>query len=394
MKIALLVPHFFMQQIYLDKVIFSPGSILIDLAKELAKQGNQVTVYSCGKLKLGKNIESFYPKINLLQNELKQRGYDIHQFMQKHPLTYITAARQFQSEIISACYENANLGLHDIVHVWINEEDIALQFARFLKVPSVFTHHEPFNYLAKYRISFEKYSKLNWISISYSQRKTVMSKLNWVGNVYHGVNPPNVKSVRKEKYVAFLGRIIEPKGVELAIRAVKIFNKENKKDDLLVLKIAGKHYSGKSKNDYWEKFIKPQIDNKEIQYVGFLGDSKEKFTFLKNAYCLIAPSIWEEPFGMMLIESLSVGTPIVGFKKGSLPEIINSSKFGFLANIEYNQDGSINKAKSSANLSKLITKIGLIDRNNLEKIALSKFSVKKMAKGYIEIYKKLVNKRL
>lgn len=373
MRIALLVPHIFMDKRYLNGVIFSPGTIAIDLANALADLNHEVTLFSPG------NIDGNFTNINadtsLIDIELESRGYDLKTLMSKHPLTYITLSRQIQTQLISKAYEMANAGNFDLVHVWINEEDVALEFAKFCNKPIVFTHHEPFNFLTRYRTSFARYKDLNWISISNSQRKTIGTNMNWIGNVYHGLPDPMeqyeiIKTNEYKKYFAYLGRIIEPKGVHHAIKAVLEFNKGT--NEIIPLKIAGKHYSDSSQDSYWKKEIEPHIDNKIIQSVGFISDPLEKYNFLYNAKALIVPSTWEEPFGMISIEANSVGTYIIGSNFGATKEIIKDGINGYIYN------GLLPDLSSPE-----------LDSEKVKEYYKNNFSIEKMAENYSQIYQNL-----
>jgi glycosyltransferase involved in cell wall biosynthesis len=399
MRIALLVPHIFMDDNYLKKVIFSPGTIAIELAEGLSDLGHEVTLFSPGKVQNPK-FKNINADTSLVDEELKTKGYGLMALMSKNPLTYVTLSRQLQMQLVSNAYQMANNDEFDIVHVWITEEDIAMEFAGLCKKPVVFTHHEPFNFLTKYRTSFERYKDLNWISISHAQRATVGNanwrslpgSMNWVGNIYHGLSDPFKKyKIKKsddhKKYFAYLGRIIEPKGVHLAIEAVLRLNEalrepqgdrmKNVGDshgnpELIPLKVAGKHYSDSGKDSYWKTKIEPLVDGEIIQYVGFIDDPEEKFNFLYNAKALIVPSTWEEPFGMISIEANSVGTQIIASKNGALDEVIEEGVNGY-------------KYKETSELVNLLNRKA-IPESKVKEHFVKNFSIEKMVKKYQQIY--------
>jgi len=411
MKIALLAPHMFMQEDLMNDVIFSPGFLAIELANGLAKNGNEVSLFTPSKVKVSTKVKNITGDFSLIAKELLNRGYKLNELMHKHPLTYITLARQIQTELIAKAYKMTNDGKFDIVHVYMNEEDIALNFAKLCNKPVVFTHHEPLNFLTKYRTSFEKFKNLNWISISMAQRKTVTftppsstplpplkgSKFNWVGNVYHGIKIRNSKSeirnlkIEGDSYFVYLGRIIEPKGVHLAIKAVKEFNRKRHVDvspsTNYKLKIAGKHYSSVH-DKYWEQKIAPFIDNKEIDYLGFINDEKAKNKLLANAKALLIPSTWDEPFGMVMLEALAVGTPIVGLDNGAIPEVIQNKFNGILVKTERNGN-LVNEQKTIKNLVEALQEVNKIKAVDCLK-SIEKFSIENMVKGYEKIYRKLM----
>lgn len=397
MRIALVVPHMFMQDELLDKVIFAPGKLAISLAEGFSNRGHDVTLFSPGKV-LG-NFKNITADISLINKDLESRGYDINTLIQKHPLTYITFARQLQSEIISKAYKMANEGYFDLVHVYITEEDIALEFAQLCNKPVIFTHHEPFNFLTKYRTSFEKYQDLNWLSISYSQRKTIKSKMNWVANIYHGIESFGDPDFSKNKeYFAYLGRIIEPKGVHLGVEAIKKVNKlKTLNSKPIILLIAGKYYYSNKKDDYWTTKISPNL-SENVRYVGFKATKEERFEFLKNAKALLVPSTWEEPFGMVLIEALSVGTPVIGLDNGAIPEIVEDGINGLLVKSEYKMSNFADEKKLDEwkvvnNLVGALLKIDDIDRRKCFESFDKKFREERMIREHLEVYEKVKDQK-
>ena len=386
LKIAILCPHIFMQEKILPEVIFSPGELAISLTNELVSFGHSVTIYTPSKINI--NAINIYEDLSLIEEELSLRGYDYQELLKRNPLLFITLARQVQSKLIARAYKDANKGDFDIVHSFMNEEEIGLEFSDLCNKPIVFTHHDPFNYLAKYRSNLPFHKDKNWISISYDQRKNMPKDTNWVGNVYHGLNLNDylnntLKINTDENYILFVGRIIEPKGLHLAIKAVIGFNK-NSKNNKLKLKIAGKHYSDSQKSTYWENLIEPYLNNEYIEYLGFVSDKKEKQSLYTNAIATIMPSIWDEPFGMVAIESLACKTPIICFNQGALPEIINKN-VGIVAQYTPNEENLNVK-----NLIKALTDVQSINKEKCFEHFKSNFTSEIMAKNYLKIYQKLV----
>ncbi len=397
MRIALVVPHIFFNQEILPNVIFSPGELATSLARGLSERGHQVTVFSPGSvvnlLSKGSSIKNINTDLSLFEKELIMRGDSYLELLKKHPLTFITLARQVQTELIVQAYAMANQDEFDLVHIWCNEEEQALVLAQFCQKPVIFNHHEPFNFLARYRAIFPKYPHLNWISFSQVQRKTFIStnKINWIGNVYHGLEPDLYQlSNEKREYLLYLGRIIQPKGVHYAISVAKKMG--------LKLKIAGKHYTGYSKDKYWQEYIQPEIDGKQIEYVGFVKDQQKKQQLMNKAIVLLMPSTWQEPFGLVMIEALACGTPVIGFDQGAIPEVINHGVSGFVVQyqVELGEKNiqSWTQLKNEKcflqNVSRFVDAVGKIPsikpkecRNEFEK----KFTVQIMAKNYEKIYK-------
>ncbi len=204
---------------------------------------------------------------------------------------------------------------------------------------------------------------------------------NWVGNIYHGLPEdqykPNYKPIGN--YTAYLGRIIDTKGVHLAIEAVQEFNKTSAQK--LKLKIAGKHYAEHKKDKYWQQTILPKLDDSNIEYVGFLKTTTEKQDFLGNAKALIMPSTFNEPFGMVMIEALACATPIIGLNSGAIPEVINKDN-GILVS-----KGT--EAETIKNLAEAIKEIPKIDRKSCRQDFEGRFTSKRMAREYLAAYDSL-----
>jgi glycosyltransferase involved in cell wall biosynthesis len=205
----------------------------------------------------------------------------------------------------------------------------------------------------------------------------------WVGNIYHGIGVKEFHPVSNpsDNYIAYLGRIIEPKGLHLAISAVKRFNKTAKVP--VALKIAGKHYAEYPKDTYWQKVIKPTLD-KNIEYLGFIDNTADKQEFLGNAKALIIPSTFNEPFGMVMIEALACGTPIVGLDSGAIPEVISEGKTGYVVN------KGKTKAETVKGLAKVLEKLDSIDRTACRKEFEERFTLARMCQEHKSTYEKIL----
>jgi glycosyltransferase involved in cell wall biosynthesis len=379
-RVGLVVPHIFIHRDILPGVIFSPGTLAVDLAEELEQQGADVVFFAPGPVRTA--VPVITADLSHFDAELAGRNDTYLELLKKHPFTFISLARQVQAEIIAKAYEMANAGLLDIVHIYTNEEDIALPFAKFCKKPVVFTHHDPFNFLVKYKSVFPKYKHLNWISISNAQRSTMPSDTNWVETIYHGLPENELTPLMQptRDYVAYLGRIIEPKGVHLAIQAVKKYNETAKRP--LKLKIAGKHYADHVKDTYWQTQIKPQLSN-TVEYIGHIKGPEEKRLFLGNAAGLIMPSVFDEPFGMVAIEALACDTPVIGLASGAIPEVIKNNSSGFVIK-KYPEETVIDRmAAAIENLQTI--KPGAC-RDEFE----TRFTSKQMTKNHLKVYEKLL----
>lgn len=380
-RVGIVVPHIFIIRDVLSHVIFSPGRLAINLAEELSRQDVDVTLFAPGEVDT--TVRVVAGDLSYFERELSLRGDLYMDLLKKHPFTFISLARQVQSEVIASAYESANRDELDVVHIYTNEEDIALPFAKLCKKPVVFTHHDPFNFLIKYKNVFPKYADLNWLSLSLSQRKGMPDNTNWAGNIYHGL-PTNQFKYNPNptgEYVAYFGRIIEPKGVHLAIEAVKLYNQTA--DMPLKLKIAGKHYSDHDKDTYWNERIMPELGDM-IEYIGHLKHDEQKQDFLGNARALLVPSTFDEPFGMVTIEALACGTPIIGLSAGATSEIIENGKTGFIVEVS-NEEQIVTKIASK------LASIDDIDRKYCRSAFEKTFTLARMASDHENAYRKLAN---
>lgn len=389
LRIGVVVPHIFMQDTLLSDVIFSPGPLALQLCDGLRRLGHDVTIYTPGAVET--SVRNIVSDSTLFERELKGRGDAQIDLLKKHPFTFVTLARQLQSEIISKAYQDANDDKLDIVHVYTNEEELALSFANLCNKPVVFTHHDPFNFLIKYKNNFPKYSHLNWISLSEAQRAGMPSDTNWVANIYHGFDDDVFKPTDKPvgDYVLFLGRIIQPKGLHLAVQAVQRHNQTNPEKSI-TLKIAGKHYGDDSNDSYWNEQIEPALADPHIEYLGFIKHSSDKASLLANAKALIMPSLFDEPFGMVAIESLACGTPVIGLNSGAIPEIISDRRTGLIASKVYLGDGALDSNAVADSLATYIAAIGTVSRHRCRTEYESRFTTERMSKDYSTAYVEII----
>ncbi len=318
-KVALVVPHLYVCDALRSQVIFSPGELVRELVRGLAALPDlEVTLFTPGPVKCAvKNITADWSGLTA---ELERRKYPLTTLASRHPSLFVALARQLQAEIVATTYARANAGEFDVVHVYTNEEDLALQFAELCDKPVLFTHHDPYNFLIKYKSVFPRYRHNNYISTSMVQQKTAPTGTNFVANIYHGLDETKYQpSFGRGEYFVYSGRLVAEKGVELAVRAARYAS--------LPLKIIGKYYQ----EGYFEEQIQPLL-NEQIEYLGFQRGEAMKDT-LRHAAALIVPSRFAEPFGMVAIEALALGTPVIASKNGALPEIIQDGKNGFLVDV-------------------------------------------------------------
>lgn len=385
-RVGIVVPHMFMQRDILPRVIFSPGQLALDLTKGLRQLGTEVTLFTPGPVDVAAGVTNITADLSYFEAELHSRGDSYLDMLKKHPFTFITLARQVQAELLAKAFDRANHSNLDIIHIYTNEEDTALPFAKLCSKPVVFTHHDPFNFLVKYKNVFPKYASLNWISISQAQRQGMPADTNWVSNIYHGLDEyaltPLVRPTND--YIAYLGRLIQPKGAHLAIAAIQAYNYEHRNLKApLKLKLAGKHYSG-AKDSYWQESIVPHINDASVEYVGFIDNCSDKQAFLANAKALIIPSTFQEPFGMVMIEALACGTPVIGLDSGAICEVVKPGSTGLLVSTA-NDELSMIKGLSNA-----IASIDSIKRQTCRQDFVERFTLERMCREHLAVYQQLI----
>ncbi|MCI0443868.1 glycosyltransferase family 4 protein [bacterium] len=213
---------------------------------------------------------------------------------------------------------------------------------------------------------YKQFSDEPLVSISNSQRKP-LSWANWLGTVYHGLPtelyPFHEKS---QPYLAFLGRISPEKGLDQAIEIAKKSN--------MALRIAAK--VDEVDVDYFIRSAQPIMNDPMIEFIGEIGE-KDKAEFLGNATALLFPIVWPEPFGLVMIEAMSCGTPVIAYGNGSVPEIIRNGVNGYIVE---NQEQAV----------AAVQKITELDRRQCREDFIERFSVERMVSDYIELYEHIL----
>jgi glycosyltransferase involved in cell wall biosynthesis len=213
---------------------------------------------------------------------------------------------------------------------------------------------------------YREFSEMPVVSISDSQRAP-LPWINWQGTVHHGLPEGSFQpSFEAGRYLAFLGRVSPEKGLEEAIAIAKRCG--------LGLKIAAK--VDRVDREFFENRIKPLLDNSLIEFVGEIRQY-EKNEFLAQASALLFPINWEEPFGIVMIEAMACGVPVVAFRRGSVPEIIEDGLTGFL----------VHDVEAAA---KAVGRLGRIDRQGCRQRFEERFTARRMALDYLSIYRGIV----
>ena len=225
---------------------------------------------------------------------------------------------------------------------------------------------------------FSHFRGMPLVSISNAQRRPI-AEGNWLATVYHGVDTEAMAyHSTHQGYAVFLGRIAPEKGLDSAIRAARAAG--------LPIKVGARAPLDQPNNPeaqrdwrYFEESVKPLLGLPGVEFVGEIGPA-QKADFLGNAAVLLFPIRWPEPFGLVMIEALSCGTPVVAIGRGSAPEVIEHGVTGFVVDDE---DG----------LVPALERIHEIDRARCRQVACERFSVATMASAYQDAYRRLLGVR-
>lgn len=334
-------------------VIYAPLQVTQQISDGLTARGHRVTVFAPKGSRMRSRIETS-GLVALKKNKLLEPFSELHN--ERTVATYEHVA-------LSDMATQAAQGKFDILH--IHPAIRGIFYPPFVKIPVVFTLHDPIDKERNFFFSLTARKNVHYISISNAQRKPA-PHLPWAGTVYNGIEPEKYPFTAKpKKHFVAIGRLVPNKGIYEAIMAAKKAR--------VPLHIAGKPASG----PYWERKIKPHL-SKTIRYMGMIPYEHVP-KFLSEARGLLFPIQWEEPFGLVMTEAMAGGTPVIAFRRGSVPEILTHGKNGYLA-------------KDVNAMASAIHRIDKISRGYCRTDVCARFSVDHMIDGYERIFKRLIKK--
>jgi glycosyltransferase involved in cell wall biosynthesis len=315
--------------------------------------------------------------ISYLTEELVRQGHEVTLFASGDSITSAhmvpTGTDSIRQDASSAwlAYHMIELDLVrqlaptvDVIH--FHTEYVHLPLAMTLATPQVTTLHGRLD-LPGVLPLFSHFDALPLVSISHSQRAP-MPSANWLATVYHGL-PPDRYSFHSDPdtYFVFIGRISPEKRVDRAVDIAKRCGR--------LLYIGAKIDT--TDKAYFRDCIKPLLGSGNIKFVGEV-DEQEKRELLEHASALLFPIDWPEPFGLVMIEAFACGTPVVAYRHGSIPEIMEGGVTGFVVT---NQEEAVRAARQ----------IGTIDRKGCRAAFDRRFTVAHMAGNYLRIYQQLLS---
>ncbi|CAA9307001.1 Glycosyltransferase [uncultured Coleofasciculus sp.] len=309
------------------------------LTDELVRRGHEVTLFASGDSITKADLKSVHNQALRLDKTIKE-----------HSL--------YEQMMLSSLYQQADQ--FDIIHSHVG--CAALPYSGFVKTPTVHTTHGIFT--PDNEKIFRQFSRQPYTSISEAQREPRLG-LNYIHTVYNGIDPevyPFQETPTQPPYLAFVGRLSPEKGPEGAIKIARATG--------LPLKMAGK--VDVVDQEYYNETLKPLIDGEQIQYLGEVSH-EEKVQLLRNATVTLFPITWREPFGLVMIESMATGTPVVGMALGAVPEVIAHGKTGFVCH-------------TLEEMSEAVPEAMKLDRPTCRDYVLSRFSVATMVNEYEQAY--------
>ena len=336
-------------------------AVIANLVNEQVAEGHDVTLLAPGDAETSAQLVSFFPQ-SLIESGVPWQGHLKAYYHLYKSIEYIKA-HDF-----------------DIVHTHLSSSSDMYLFPLLasLTTPHVMTMHShfPFDRVQSWTGDADEFYK-EWflkepiIAISEYERKHSPYPLNFVGTVHHGLPTSFFKhAVKKpDSNLMWLGRFVPEKGAHLAIQVAQKTGLP-----LLLAGTVDKHIT--ESVVYFEEQIKPHIDGEHIKYVGPVN-TRQKISLLSKAYGFLNPIQWEEPFGMVMIEAMSVGCPVISFARGAASEIVADGKSGFLVN-------------TSQEMIERIPRLAELDRVAVREYVLENFSVKAMAQNYLKVYKKVI----
>jgi glycosyltransferase involved in cell wall biosynthesis len=314
------------------------------LTEELVALGNDVTLFASGDSQTSARLDAMWPRALRLDGSVRDPN----------------ALHMVMLERVRQKCDNEEF---DLLHFHLDY----YPFSLFSRQPTPFltTLHGRLD-LPEHQPVFTTFSSIPVISISNAQRRPV-PHAKWIRTIHHGL-PENLLTPRpvNPSYLAVLGRIAPEKGVDRAIRiAIRCG---------IPLKIAAK--IDRADQDYYDEIIRPMIDHPLVEFIGEIGD-RDKSDFLSGATGLLVPIDWPEPFGLVMIEAMACGTPVIAFNRGSVPEVVDEGLTGFIVEDETSAVAAVKRLPE-------------LDRGMIRKQFEVRFTARRMALDYLAAYRSVM----
>lgn len=379
MKIGILTPSIYMYKKRYKERIFAPGELARHLVAGLVSQGHDVTwITAPGEETKARMIEG---NVDLLEKDLEMRKFqDINEGVIAK-VSLVGTKMYYEMDLLTRAYKAAQKGEIELLHVFHSFGYLANFFSELTRVPALFTIHDPLptsGMLESWLLT--RFPEPRYISISRRQQGD-MGK-HFIGNVYNGIDShefafsPNCGS----GFIT-VGRLVSQKGFDQAIEAIKIAHEK--------LTMATWVTDNVKESDYYKQKIVPQVDGKDIVIENLMQEEK-RVQFYQNAKALLFPIAWEEPFGLVMTEAMSCGTPVIAYNRGSVAEVVKDGVTGFIIEPDdTDRPGKGNwliRKTGIEGLVEAMKRIGEIDRAACRRHVEENFTIEKMVEGYEKIY--------
>jgi glycosyltransferase involved in cell wall biosynthesis len=253
----------------------------------------------------------------------------------------------------------------DVIHCHLDY--FAYPMLRLLGVPSLTTLHGRLD-LPELKPLYRVFAETPVVSISNAQREP-LPEAHYLATVHHGLPQHSLRKSEGGEYLAFLGRISPEKAPDAAIRIASQLG--------MKLKIAAK--IDRADREYFATIIEPLLSSADVEFIGEIGEH-EKNAFLGNAAALLFPIAWREPFGLVMIEAMACGTPVIAFRNGSVPEVLQDGITGFIVD-------------SEEQAVQAFARVPTLDRNRIRAEFDRRFTSRHMAQNYLRLYSRLQHTR-
>lgn len=383
MKIGLLTPSIYMYKKRYQDRIFAPGELARHLVAGLVSRGHDVTWLSApGEDTKARMIPG---NVDLLEKDLEMRRFQDMNEGVIAKVSLVGTKMYYEMDLLTRAYKAAQKGEIEILHVFHSFGYLASFFSELTGVPVLFTVHDPLPTGAMLESwLLARFPQPRYISISRSQQGGAGE--HFLGNVYNGIDANEFAfSGTGGPGCIAVGRLVSQKGFDQAMTATKLAGEK--------LTIATWMTENIKDSDYYKQKIVPQVDGIDIVIESLMLEEK-RVQLYQNAKALLFPIAWEEPFGLVMTEAMSCGTPVIAYNRGSVAEVVKDGVTGFIIDpddIDRPGKGSwIIKKQGVEGLVEAIKRIGEIDRAACRRHVEDHFTVEKMVEGYEKVYQKIL----
>lgn len=319
--------------------------VVYELVEGLVERGHDVVLFATGDSSTSAELRFAYPEAQWPPNS----AADIYH--------------------VSSAMDQIAKGDFDLVHA---HSAVALGFSRLLPdIPLVYTiHHHRVGELSDF---YQHFPRTHYVAISQRQKELEIPLPN-CDVIYHGLDPSRFECAdAADDYVCFIGRFSREKGPDIAIDVARNAG--------LPIYMAGEAHVPDV--EFAKVEMEPRLKQSHVRYIGPVGVA-EKIPLLKNSRALLAPITWEEPFGLILSEAMLCGCPVIAFRRGSTPELVENGITGYL----------VSSAEEMADIIRPGGKLDSFDRQRCRTHAITRFSRDRMVADHLRLYNQIIEERI